>query len=70
MAGLDPAISDRTNLRTMQSQFSNHPPVQQPSDGDGGSSPTMTWLDRCAQYVNSNGGWDYFEPAIRLVPHP
>jgi hypothetical protein len=50
MAGLDPAIG-------YPHQFANDAiPVSNHSMKMTGSSPVMTGLDRCVQYVNSKGG--------------
>ena len=47
MAGLDPAIAYPHQIANDAIAVSNHPMEM------AGSSPTMTWLDRCVQYVNS-----------------
>ena len=51
MAGLDPAIGYPHQFANDAIPVSNHPMEM------AGSSPAMTWLDRCVWYVNNQGGW-------------
>ena len=46
-AGLDPAIGYPHQIANDAIPVSNHPMEM------SGSSPTMTWLDRCVRYVNN-----------------
>ena len=49
--GLDPAIGYPHQIANDAIAVSNHPMEM------AGSSPAMTWLDRCVWYVNNQGGW-------------
>jgi hypothetical protein len=47
MAGLDPAIGYPHQIANDAIPVSNHPMEM------AGSSPAMTWADRCVWYVNN-----------------
>jgi hypothetical protein len=53
--GRDPAIGYPHQFANDAIPVSNHPMEM------AGRAPTMTWLDRCVQYVNSKGGRYYSE---------
>ena len=61
MAGLDPAIGYPHQIANDAIPVSNHPMEM------AGSSPAMTWLDRCVWY-NNQGSWYYVSrlPSERL----